>query len=150
MIDARCKSWFKKLCLAFPIEDYTVDSITCSLLEQRYIWYYYAGYQGKFLDMGARLDIAIDLAHAITYLHMYAGIWLCLLYIYLMLRNLPLILISILFLRSRQMAYWFFIKQIKQYVQYKDSKFTSVRLAKSLIIEFRNLNFKKNYHINFM
>jgi hypothetical protein len=55
--------------------------------------------------MGARLDIAIDLAHAITYLHMYAGIWLCLLYIYLMLRNLPLILISILFLRSRQMAY---------------------------------------------
>ncbi|KAJ4806012.1 protein kinase family protein [Rhynchospora pubera] len=30
------------------------------------------GYQGKYLDMGARLDIAIDVAHAITYLHMYA------------------------------------------------------------------------------
>ncbi|XP_078148394.1 calmodulin-binding receptor-like cytoplasmic kinase 2 isoform X1 [Carex rostrata] len=30
------------------------------------------GHQGKWLDMGARLDVAIDVAHAITYLHMYA------------------------------------------------------------------------------
>ncbi|XP_052141814.1 calmodulin-binding receptor-like cytoplasmic kinase 2 isoform X1 [Oryza glaberrima] len=27
---------------------------------------------GRFLDMGARLEIAIDVAHAVTYLHMYA------------------------------------------------------------------------------
>ncbi|KAK6239820.1 hypothetical protein QUC31_005289 [Theobroma cacao] len=29
------------------------------------------GVQGKFLDLASRLDIAIDVAHAITYLHMY-------------------------------------------------------------------------------
>lgn len=52
----------------------------------------YAGYQGKYLNMGARLDIAIDVAHAITYLHMYAGIWLYLLYPYLVLGNPPYIL----------------------------------------------------------
>ncbi|XP_031483239.1 calmodulin-binding receptor-like cytoplasmic kinase 2 isoform X1 [Nymphaea colorata] len=30
------------------------------------------GLNGEFLDIAARLDIAIDVAHAITYLHMYA------------------------------------------------------------------------------
>lgn len=29
------------------------------------------GKEGKILDMATRLDIAIDIAHAITYLHMY-------------------------------------------------------------------------------
>lgn len=28
---------------------------------------------GNILDFGARLDIAIDVAHAVTYLHMYTG-----------------------------------------------------------------------------
>lgn len=29
---------------------------------------------GNIVDLAARLDIAIDVAHAITYLHMYTGI----------------------------------------------------------------------------
>jgi len=29
--------------------------------------------QGNLLDLAARLDIAIDIAHAVTYLHMYTG-----------------------------------------------------------------------------
>lgn len=33
----------------------------------------YAGLHGNILDLAARLDIAIDVAHAITYLHMYTG-----------------------------------------------------------------------------
>ena len=33
-----------------------------------------AGTQGDILDLTARLDIAIDVAHAVTYLHMYTGI----------------------------------------------------------------------------
>ncbi len=32
-----------------------------------------AGSFGGVLDMGTRLDIAIDIAHALTYLHLYAG-----------------------------------------------------------------------------
>jgi hypothetical protein len=32
-----------------------------------------AGSFGRVLDMGTRLDIAIDIAHALTYLHLYAG-----------------------------------------------------------------------------
>nr|GMD61275.1 calmodulin-binding receptor-like cytoplasmic kinase 2 [Ipomoea batatas] len=32
------------------------------------------GAQGKCLEMAERLDIAIDVAHAITYLHMYTGV----------------------------------------------------------------------------
>ena len=32
-----------------------------------------AGTRGNILDLAARLDIAIDVAHAITYLHMYTG-----------------------------------------------------------------------------
>jgi serine/threonine protein kinase len=31
-----------------------------------------AGSFGRVLDMGTRLDIAIDIAHALTYLHLYA------------------------------------------------------------------------------
>ena len=31
-----------------------------------------AGCHGRFLDLGTRLDIAIDVAHAVTYLHMYS------------------------------------------------------------------------------
>ena len=34
------------------------------------------GVHGKVLDLAARLDIAIDVAHAITYLHMYTGLFL--------------------------------------------------------------------------
>lgn len=34
-----------------------------------------AGLQGNILDLAARLDIAIDVAHAITYLHMYTGMF---------------------------------------------------------------------------
>ncbi|XP_072994562.1 calmodulin-binding receptor-like cytoplasmic kinase 2 isoform X2 [Typha latifolia] len=30
------------------------------------------GFHGNYLDLGARIDIAIDVAHAVTYLHMYA------------------------------------------------------------------------------
>ncbi|WOL18240.1 calmodulin-binding receptor-like cytoplasmic kinase 2 [Canna indica] len=30
------------------------------------------GIQGNYLDLGARLEIAVDVAHAVTYLHMYA------------------------------------------------------------------------------
>lgn len=29
--------------------------------------------RGNVLDLAARLDIAIDVAHAVTYLHMYTG-----------------------------------------------------------------------------
>lgn len=29
---------------------------------------------GTVLDLAARLDIAIDVAHAVTYLHMYTGV----------------------------------------------------------------------------
>lgn len=29
--------------------------------------------RGDILDLAARLDIAIDVAHAVTYLHMYTG-----------------------------------------------------------------------------
>lgn len=32
-----------------------------------------AGVHGDALDFAARLDIAIDVAHAVTYLHMYTG-----------------------------------------------------------------------------
>ena len=32
-----------------------------------------AGLHGEILDLAARLDIAIDVAHAVTYLHMYTG-----------------------------------------------------------------------------
>jgi len=32
-----------------------------------------AGIRGDGLEIGERLDIAIDIAHAITYLHMYTG-----------------------------------------------------------------------------
>jgi len=32
-----------------------------------------AGLHGEVLEIAARLDIAIDVAHAITYLHMYTG-----------------------------------------------------------------------------
>lgn len=31
------------------------------------------GMQGNVLEFSARLDIAIDVAHAVTYLHMYIG-----------------------------------------------------------------------------
>jgi hypothetical protein len=33
----------------------------------------YAGMHGKFLEFCVRLEIAIDVAHAITYLHTYSG-----------------------------------------------------------------------------
>lgn len=36
-----------------------------------------AGLQGNILDLAGRLDIAIDVAHAITYLHMYTGMFSC-------------------------------------------------------------------------
>lgn len=32
------------------------------------------GFHGDVLEIAARLDIAIDVAHAVTYLHTYAGI----------------------------------------------------------------------------
>lgn len=32
------------------------------------------GEHGKVLELVGRLDIAIDVAHAITYLHMYTGL----------------------------------------------------------------------------
>lgn len=32
-----------------------------------------AGMRGKILDFNQRLEIAIDVAHALTYLHLYAG-----------------------------------------------------------------------------
>ena len=35
-----------------------------------------AGIHGNMLRLAERLDIAIDVAHAITYLHMYTGIHL--------------------------------------------------------------------------
>lgn len=35
---------------------------------------FYAGLHGKPLDLATRLDIAIDVAHAVTYLHMYSGV----------------------------------------------------------------------------
>lgn len=31
------------------------------------------GMHGAVLDFAARLDVAIDVAHAVTYLHMYSG-----------------------------------------------------------------------------
>lgn len=33
-----------------------------------------SGKKGKILDLASRLDIAIDVAHAVTYLHMYSGL----------------------------------------------------------------------------
>lgn len=33
-----------------------------------------AGQHGRVLDFNQRLEIAIDVAHALTYLHLYAGI----------------------------------------------------------------------------
>ena len=35
-----------------------------------------ASIRGNILSLAVRLDIAIDMAHAITYLHMYTGIHL--------------------------------------------------------------------------
>lgn len=32
-----------------------------------------AGIRGNILEFAVRLDIAIDVAHAVTYLHMYTG-----------------------------------------------------------------------------
>lgn len=32
-----------------------------------------AGARGKILDFNQRLEISIDVAHALTYLHLYAG-----------------------------------------------------------------------------
>lgn len=40
-------------------------------------WFSDAGVQGDILDFAARLDIAIDVAHAVTYLHMYTGLYFC-------------------------------------------------------------------------
>ena len=42
----------------------------------------YTGFRGSYLDLSSRLDIAVDVAHAVTYLHMYAGkietkYWFC-------------------------------------------------------------------------
>lgn len=34
-----------------------------------------SGRRAQPLDLGARLDIAIDVAHAVTYLHMYSGLF---------------------------------------------------------------------------
>ena len=34
-----------------------------------------AGMHGNILDFTARLDISIDVAHAVTYLHMYTGLF---------------------------------------------------------------------------
>lgn len=34
-----------------------------------------AGIHGNILDLAARIDIATDVAHAITYLHMYTGMF---------------------------------------------------------------------------
>lgn len=34
------------------------------------------GLHGKVLDLATRLDVAIDVAHAVTYLHMYTGLCL--------------------------------------------------------------------------
>lgn len=36
--------------------------------------HYYAGLNGKMLEFTLRLDVAIDVAHAVTYLHTYSGI----------------------------------------------------------------------------
>lgn len=35
-----------------------------------------AGGRGKILDFNQRLEIAIDIAHGLTYLHLYAGMLL--------------------------------------------------------------------------
>lgn len=40
-------------------------------------WFSDAGLQGDVLDFASRLDIAIDVAHAVTYLHMYTGLHFC-------------------------------------------------------------------------
>lgn len=34
---------------------------------------YLAGQRGNILDFSQRLEIAIDVAHGLTYLHLYAG-----------------------------------------------------------------------------
>lgn len=34
----------------------------------------YSGVRGNGLEIGERLDVAIDVAHAVTHLHMYTGI----------------------------------------------------------------------------
>jgi hypothetical protein len=46
-------------------------STKCVLHE---VSHHYAGLNGKMLEFTLRLDVAIDVAHAITYLHTYSGI----------------------------------------------------------------------------
>lgn len=36
-------------------------------------WLLMAGMRGKILDFNQRLEISIDVAHALTYLHLYSG-----------------------------------------------------------------------------
>lgn len=37
------------------------------------VWSLMAGMRGKILDFNQRLEISIDVAHALTYLHLYSG-----------------------------------------------------------------------------
>lgn len=45
----------------------------CPLECLKYVWRTNAGMHDSILDLAGRLDIAIDVAHAVTYLHMYTG-----------------------------------------------------------------------------
>jgi len=45
----------------------------CPILTYRKLSLVNAGVRGNGLEIGERLDIAIDVAHGITYLHMYTG-----------------------------------------------------------------------------
>lgn len=58
-------TWIVRVSLVF------LSQIT--LLEVYMIGRKHAGIHGKILDFASRLDIAIDVAHAVTYLHMYTG-----------------------------------------------------------------------------
>lgn len=51
-------------------------TIMVMMVIHSYIVFPNIGLRETTLDLAARLDIAIDVAHAITYLHMYAGQYL--------------------------------------------------------------------------
>jgi hypothetical protein len=66
----------------------------------------YAGVHGIVLDLATRLDIAIDVAHAVTYLHMYTG------------SNLPFICIFCSFILHTFVIFKILVKNSKNHLEF--------------------------------
>lgn len=70
--------FFLQICMLFTLRVHCKFKIYCSTEG-----ICHAGLCGKGLEIGERLDIAIDVAHAVTYLHTYTGMYYVTLWILL-------------------------------------------------------------------